>query len=114
MKILPDGDGKPPGGGDDSKPKPPASPAPAGPATPDVVKRTPIRHPQIIALEKKVSELEDATGALEEALAGVNSLLESAQIGAPSGQKKKIPVADLNKPAATPPEVSDVDKFLWG
>lgn len=109
---------------DDPKPGNPHAPAP--PATPGDVKRNPIKHPQIIALEKKVSEQEDTISSLTGKLDDVLKSLEDLNIGASSGQtppsKKRIPVefernkfkkADPN-PAPETANDNDVDSFLWG
>ena len=48
------------GNGPDTKPA-----APAAPASPAVVKNTAIKHPAVIALEKKVAGLEDEVSSFK-------------------------------------------------
>ncbi len=91
-------------------PKPAADPKPAPPPTVAQVKNTPLKHPSVIALEKKVSELEDKTDNLEAGLTSLNSFLEDLKIGGPS------PVDIKHKGPSVPKGgfFDDMDKFIWG
>lgn len=93
------------------KPEVKTDPKPAGPPTVAGVKATPLKHPSVIALEKKVAELEDKTDTLEGALAGVNELLEGLKIGGPTPVKIK---QKKDAPAAKGGFFDDLDKMLWG
>lgn len=84
---------------------------PAGPPTVTGVKTTPLKHPSVIALEKKVSELEDKTDTLASALDGVNDLLAGLKLGGPE------PVLIKNKKGPAPATggmFDELDAFIWG
>lgn len=97
---------------DDDKNKP-APPAPAPPGTPGDVKRTPIKHPQIIAMEKKLSELEDKTDTLSKAVDGVNEFLEGLNLGG----RTPVPITKKDDPTPAPAKggfLADVEKEIFG
>lgn len=106
---------------DDKKPTDAPKPDPAQPPkTPGEVKRTPIKHPQIIAMEKRISEQQDEIDGLKGWQDEVNGVLEGLEVGAPKGPKK-IPVTDPTKPTDPPPKKGilneigeDIQKFLHG
>jgi len=94
--------------------KPPA-PAPGAPApTPPLVKKTPLKTPNEIRLEKEVSILQDKVSSLDETIAGINSALEGLQIGGPAGSPVVV------KAGAVPPAkngkgfFSELESDIWG
>ena len=95
----------------EAKPETKPEAKPAGPPTVPGVKATPLKHPSVIALEKKVAELEDKTDTLEGALAGVNELLEGLKIGGPSPVEIK---QKKDAPAVKGGFLDDLEKMLWG
>jgi hypothetical protein len=106
---------------DDNKPaEKPDEQLPAGPKTPADVKKTPMRNPEVIRLEKQLSETEDKVDALAEAVNEVNKLLEGINLGGPPkpDSKKKIPVEfEANKFRKRDDDLTgtcDVDSFLFG
>lgn len=100
----------------DKKPaeKPKEADKPAPPPTVADVKKTPLKHPSVIALEKKVSELEDKTDTLESALGEVNTFLEGLQIGGPS----PVPINQKGKGKGAAPAtggaMDEIDRLIWG
>lgn len=68
------------------KDKEPKEPSPE-PSSPAVVKKTALKTPREIELEKKVSSLEDKVSDFETWQAEVNSFLENLQLPGPSKTK---------------------------
>lgn len=95
--------------------------APAAPASPAAVKGTPIKHPAVIALEKRNAALEDEIADLKSWKEEVNSTLEGLNIGGPpkSAPVKVKPGTVPAAPAtpATPASKSfgqQLDEDIWG
>jgi len=98
---------------DDKAPKPEPKDA-APPASPPTVKKTPLKTPREIELEKKVSVLEDKTTALEGTITEINNFL--ADLGIGSGKPAPKLDADPAKPA--PPRkggvFAEIERDIWG
>lgn len=108
------------GGG--GTPKPTNQPAP--PNAPGVVKKTAVKTPNEIALEKKLAVVEDKLSGLEGWKSEVDSLLEGLGAGAPSPAPVKVKSvnapapAPVDPPAPTPQTrkgfLETVESDIWG
>ena len=110
--LVPD-----PAEGGDPKPapaKPDAKPADEQPVSPPAVKKTTIKTPREIELEKKLSETEDRLGTVETALNEVNTFLESSGLRSKPGKDKSgKPIGEPAKPAKKG-FLAQVEEDLWG
>lgn len=96
---------------------------PAAPASPKIVKNTPVKSPNEIRLEKEVAGLRDEVDGLKGWQNEVNSALEGLQVGAPP-KPAPVKVKPGTVPAPTPsptpqPEApngffAQVDRDIWG
>jgi hypothetical protein len=94
--------------GGDNKPADKPADKPAAPATPAEVKKTPLKTPNEIRLEKEVATLRDELDGFKGWRDEVNASLETLQIGKPSS----VPV---NKSTTPPASLSEtIERDIWG
>lgn len=107
---------------DPATPPAPGTP-PAAPASPATVNRNPIKHPAVIALEKRNAALEDEIADLKSWKDEVNTTLEGLNIGGPpkaAPVKVKPGTVPAIPPPNTPPTPTPksfgqiVDEDIWG
>jgi len=96
-----------------ANPPPPKSGEP--PASPGAVKKTPLKTPREIQLEKDVAKLQDRQDTLEAEIGGVKDFLEGLEIGGPKPVEIKpgkiVPAKTL---PATRGFFNEVERDIWG
>lgn len=100
-------------GGSGAPPDDTSKPGGSAPASVAAVKKTPLKTPREIELEKQNARLEKRIDDIDGEVAGIRSFLEGLELGGP----KPVPV---KKASATPPVApangfwSDVNRDLYG
>lgn len=101
------------------------TPTPPPPQSPTVVKRTAIKSPNEIALEKKLAVVEDKLAGLEGWKSEVDTFLEGIGAGAPVAAPVKVKPGKVNTPPALQPQqpsqpqpkrgiLETIESDIWG